>query len=399
MKKQPHILMAAHVAEASGAPKVLVDLAHACRAAGWDVTVVMPGPSPFDADIEAAGMHLHRIAHPMNSVSWQSLVKVPGALMKRRAYYREWRRWLQGRSFDIAYISASVEVLRGLACFRAGLPVCWHVHEDLPSPPPLLLRRKISVIKRHSRLILYAADACRRAFQPLPSHAGEAVLWNGIDLRAFETSPDAEGRLVLRRELGVGENEWLVCTAAFAQPRKGIDVAVEAMRIMRDEFKDRLGRPVRWLVLGDWHESHPDYRRDVEKKIQAARLENDFRIVGFRRDLPRVLAAADAFVLPSRNEAMPIVLCEAMAAGLPVISTDTGDVRAMLKDGELGWLAPVENPRALAESIVEALTDEEARSRRSAAARHRALDEFSLDAMKGKFLELMRQNFLNSRPS
>lgn len=397
MTKPPKILMAAHVAEASGAPKVLVDLAHGCRAAGWDVTVVMPGTCAFDDEIAAAGMSLHRIAHPMGQVPWWAPAQVPAALLKRRAYYREWRRFLQGRSFDMAYISASVEVLRGLACARANLPLCWHVHEDLPSPPPALLKRKLDIIKRHSRVIVYAAEACRKAFQPVPARVAEAILWNGIDLDKFAAPPGDDVRQSLRKEWGVGQDEWLICTAAFAQPRKGVDVAVEAMKILRDEMRGRLGRKIRWMIFGDWHEAYPEFRRDVEERIGRHRLEEDFRIAGFRRDLPQVFAAADLFVLPSRNEAMPLVLCEAMAAGLPVVSTATGDVRAMLNDGELGWVAPVENPRALAEAIANALSDESARRIRAAVARRRAFEKFSLDRMKSDFLTLMESHFLSRR--
>ncbi|GAB4312159.1 MAG: hypothetical protein Kow0059_02500 [Candidatus Sumerlaeia bacterium] len=390
------ILMAAHTAEPTGAPRVLAELACACRAAGHDVTVVMPGASPFDQTFRDVGIAVHRIDHPQSSVPFSDVVRTPAALFRRLAYYRQWRRWLQGRSFDLAYLSASVEVLRGAACRRAGLPICWHIHEEWPARPPFLARRKIVRIKNLSHLLVFCASACRRAFEPLPPGLGAEVLWNGINLDPYRKPLPPETRAETRRELGASDQDWLVCTTAFIQPRKGIDVGLEALRLLgNNKWRELQGRPIRWVVIGERHDAWAGYCADLERRVRDFGLSDRFSITGFRRDLPRVLGAADLFLMPSRSEAMPLALCEAMAAGLAAVCSDVGDIRAMMKGEQCGWLVPPDDPRALASALAAALGDDAERARRGAAAQQRAFADFSLQAMNEQFLALLDRYFFS----
>ena len=67
--------------------------------------------------------------------------------------------------------------------------------------------------------------------------------------------------------------------------------------------------------------------------------------LGAREDVPRILKAADGFVLSSAWEGMPNTVMEAMASGLPVVATDVGDVRELVEDGVSGWVVPPGDPR------------------------------------------------------
>jgi glycosyltransferase involved in cell wall biosynthesis len=79
------------------------------------------------------------------------------------------------------------------------------------------------------------------------------------------------------------------------------------------------------------------------------------RFLGHRDDVPAVLAAADVFVLPSRSEASPNSVIEAMAAGLPVVATSVGGIPELVTDGRTGRLVPPGDPSALAQALVDLL--------------------------------------------
>src|SRR5205823_13173952 len=110
------------------------------------------------------------------------------------------------------------------------------------------------------------------------------------------------------------------------------------------------------------------------RRLPAERAE----LVGARRDVPELLAAADLFVLSSRSEGLPISVLEAMAAGLPVVATNVGGMPEVVVNGETGFLVPPAEPRALAEAVGRLLLDPELRQRFGAAGRRRAERRFDV---------------------
>jgi glycosyltransferase involved in cell wall biosynthesis len=106
-------------------------------------------------------------------------------------------------------------------------------------------------------------------------------------------------------------------------------------------------------------------------------------------EMPSVYSSVDVFCLPSWYEAMPLSVLEAMAAGLPVVATDVGDVRRAVVDAVTGWLVPPRSPELLAAALREVLlaTPEERRARGSAG-RRRVEERFSLDVLVRRTAEL-----------
>ncbi len=95
--------------------------------------------------------------------------------------------------------------------------------------------------------------------------------------------------------------------------------------------------------------------------------------LGFRDDVNRLLHASDIFVLSSRNEAMPVCVLEAMAAGKPIVATNVDAMMNVLEEGRLGIITPPEHPTELAEGILELLGDEEKRRTMSSLAKEKVL--------------------------
>jgi len=148
------------------------------------------------------------------------------------------------------------------------------------------------------------------------------VIPNGVDLERFK--PSAEARRDVRRELSIGDDEFVAIFVGHEFERKGLRVVLEALTSL-------LARQVRLTLV-------------VAGRDDPARLRSEFahvgdavRFVGNRGDVERYYAAADVFVMPAAFDISPLVGPEALAAGLPILMTDVGGVRDYLRDGENGW--------------------------------------------------------------
>jgi glycosyltransferase involved in cell wall biosynthesis len=140
------------------------------------------------------------------------------------------------------------------------------------------------------------------------------------------------------------------------------------------------------VIVGDG----PDRER-VEDELAGSSLERRARLLGERDDVPGLLSDADVFVLASRSEGLPLSVIEAMAAGLPVVASDVGGLRELVRDGETGVLVPAGDPAALADALRPLLADPQLRRRLGSAGRVRAKALFDLSGFRRAHLELYRR--------
>jgi glycosyltransferase involved in cell wall biosynthesis len=147
--------------------------------------------------------------------------------------------------------------------------------------------------------------------------------------------------------------------------------------------QDRLGRPVALVVVGghpgEWEGEHP------AATIRRLGVRNVF-LAGWRphEELPDALAASDVLVLPSAEEAFGLALVEAMACGLPVVACAAHGPARIVRNGENGWLVPVDDGRSLASALVQAASDPAERRRRGREGRRTARERFSCQAIAAR---------------
>jgi glycosyltransferase involved in cell wall biosynthesis len=207
--------------------------------------------------------------------------------------------------------------------------------------------------------LLVVSEACRQSLPPALRRRATVVV-HGIDLEPIDEARrrHEEYRGAVRAELGVADGELLALTVAGLRWPKGYDILLPAARRVVDR-----GVPVRFVAVGDG-----PLRRDLERQHTALGLGDHFRFVGERDDVARLLAAADMFVLPSRQEGLPLALMEAVCSGLPVVATSVGELPNLLTDGTDARVVPPEEPSALAEAVLRLVSDPALRARLSAAA-------------------------------
>jgi len=203
-----------------------------------------------------------------------------------------------------------------------------------------------------------------------PAMAGAVrTVPNGVDARAFR--PDAEARRAVRERLGVEDGAPLALFVGGDWERKGLPHAVDALALAPD-----------WqLAVAGGGDSAP-----IAERARRAGSDGRLRFLGSVCEMPRLYAAADAFVLPTAYEAFPLVALEAAASGLPLLITRVNGVEELLDDGRSGWFVAREG-HDVAKRLNELRADAELARRMGVAARAAAAG-FSWEAMAAGYASL-----------
>ena len=260
---------------------------------------------------------------------------------------------------DAAHVAAMAHLI-------TGLEYSLHLHGDLDVYGG-------DHAAKMSRAAFIAA-AARPIQQQLTEIVGvpddrTCTVWMGVETDRF--SPDL-------RERRPNASLDLV-TVARLNPAKGHKEALAAVRVLVDA-----GRDVRYSIVG----SGPD-RENILAEVRRLKLSDRVTLTGSLGEdaVLEQLRRAHVFVLPSTGlgEASPVAVMEAMACGIPVVSTIIGGTPAMIADGVDGFLVPQRDPKALADAIAR-LFDEQLRRRLGGAARRKAVALFDCRVTSHKLI-------------
>ncbi len=188
----------------------------------------------------------------------------------------------------------------------------------------------------------------------------------------------ALGREAARSELGIPADRFHLGWVGRVTPEKGADVLIDALGHLPD-------LPLTASVLGDGRE-----RPRLEAQAASLGTRTEVRWHGMVPDASRFFAGFDLFVLSSRTEGTPIVLFEAMAAGVPIVATTVGGVPDVVTAAE-ALLVPPENPEALARAIRTVYADPAAAATRAAEARERLRTCFDVEEWLDRYEAIYRQ--------
>lgn len=203
------------------------------------------------------------------------------------------------------------------------------------------------------------------------------VIYNGIDPQRFEWSNgegDRVGREV-RAELGIAPDTPVVLHVARMHPVKDHLTGVAAMAYVVRELPNAM-----LLLAGDGVE-----RRRIRGKAQEFGVAKNVKFLGVRDDVPRLMAAADVFMLSSLSEGISVTLLEAMAAGKPIAATDVGGNGEVVRHGATGLLSKRADPVGLSKNLLALLRNPAMRVQMGKAGRERLLRQFGQDRMHAAY--------------
>lgn len=221
-----------------------------------------------------------------------------------------------------------------------------------------------------SRMIVVSRDLRNFIVETLkPRRADKLmVLYNGIDLAKYAPGHDCQR---IRSALSLSDGAVVGATVGSLFPVKGLNHMLEAVRMVsvaEPSFK--------LIVAGDGGEE-----TSLRQSAKSLGLDDTVKFLGFRGDVPELLAAADIYVCSSISEGLSLAILEAMATGKPIVATNVGGNRELVDDGETGFLVPPGNPVALAEKMMLLLKDKGLRESMGRGGRLKAEKYFSLEKM------------------
>ena len=326
----------------------------------FELHVACSDDGPLLEDLSRFGVRTHRV--PMTrKLNPAAIVRLALIILRERIDQVHFH----GTRAGLAAAPAAVLTMRPRIYTVHG----WSFHPRGSALLEGLARMLERMILASSQQVICVGDSDRSLGLRLGilDEARSRVIHNGVLTEAF--MPRQEERDLARAELGIPGDCVLVSLFGRLTEQKGQKSFLEAA--------GRLGgHSARFMLVGDGED-----REMLERFVADRGLGDRVRFMGFRSDVPRLLAASDIVVLPSLWEGLPICLLEAMAAGRPVIATAVDGSVEVVVPGQTGLLVPPEHPQALAEAIAFLVEHPQVRERFGARGQERVRQRFSLSEM------------------
>lgn len=237
------------------------------------------------------------------------------------------------------------------------------------------------------RIYTVSDDIAEEAFRlNVYSTASTCTVINGIDTERFARPTDVSE---LRKRLGLTDADVVIGTVARLSPVKDQKTLIAAFEILH-----RSSPGARLVLVGEGPS-----RAELEAAVSTAGLTECVHFAGRQDDVLPYLNLFDVFVLSSRSEGIPLVILEAMAAGVPVLSTAVGGVPEIITDGETGVLVPPADADSLATALIELVQNRTRRRKLGRAGQELVRREYSLSRMAQTYLDEYRRLLKLKRPS
>jgi glycosyltransferase involved in cell wall biosynthesis len=232
---------------------------------------------------------------------------------------------------------------------------------------------------RTDRITAVSASLAEYLREYLTLHDSPTVVHNGIDLDLYRGSSNGV-RNKLRADWHLSDEDCLLVAVGRLVPIKNHAALLEAFALAAPRAPN-----LRLTILGDGRlEEH------LIKRARRLNIDQTVTFLGYRSDVPACLQAADGFVIASSTEGLPISLLEAMAAGLPIISSNVGGIPEALGEPPAGVLYPSADLDRLADAMVTLASDDDRRKRLRHLAFRRAVS-FSIDNMTDQYCGVYRR--------
>jgi glycosyltransferase involved in cell wall biosynthesis len=238
-------------------------------------------------------------------------------------------------------------------------------------------------------------------FQALSGAVAESWISNvGIDPddidiipRGVEVSPIRDDRVGVNQELGLSPDSFIILNIGRQVAQKGQIYLIRAMPAILDAV------PGAVLVTAG---SRGPATVGLEAEAERLGIGTNVHWLGVRRDVNRLLGAADVFVFPSLFEGLGVSLLEAMAAGLACVTTDRGPMNEVVEDGRTGLLVRAGDPSALSRTVIRLAQDPSLRSALGTQARDHVAEHFALDGIAARverlYLDVLHAHAAGDQP-
>jgi GT2 family glycosyltransferase len=383
-------LMYSHNLNLEGASNSMYELAVGLRDAGAvEPLVISPEDGPLRRSYEESGIPVTRGHGPTWAAYTEKLygnqIRLVAALAR-------------DLGADVVYANTMLTFVAIDAARRLGLPAIWNPRESEPwrdyyshvSAP--IARRALRCFEYPYRVV-FVAQATRRVWEVFNSQHNFTVVHNGLKLDRLERQRAGWPRALARTALGVAPSEVAVLLLGTVCERKGqLDLARAIERLPKSVL-DR----VKLFIVGD-RPGH--YSRQLHATL--ARLPKDLRcrveVVAETEETAKYYSAADVFVCTSRIESFPRVTLEAMAYGLPIVTTPAFGITEQVRDGVNALFYPPGDAAALADRLTKIIGDDALRCSFAKNSPPMLARLNSFEEMVERYAEIFREAYLSTVP-
>jgi glycosyltransferase involved in cell wall biosynthesis len=256
---------------------------------------------------------------------------------------------IREEKIDVMHLQAyGASTFGRLAGIITGVPTIVHAHDD-DSNYPWYQRIADLILSRSTDKAIAVSESVKESSVRKRKICEDrvVVMHNGIPLEKFRM-PESDEIEKEKGRLGISLNSKVVGTVARLRKEKGIEYLLKSVPKVLAVFPNTI-----FLIVGDG-----PLRGELESLSRRLRIDQNVIFTGYQEDVPKILSIFDIKVLPSLTEGFGLVIVEAMAMGKPIIATNVGGTKEILKDGETGLLVPSKDPKILSEKIIYLLSNE-----------------------------------------
>ena len=282
---------------------------------------------------------------------------------------------------NVVYVNTLALLTPVIAARFVGVPSVSHIHEIVVRPRALarILYSLNAIFSTRIILVSHAVLTHYRAHLPTPLrrmlNRKARVIHNGIpglsrsSLRGTKKADDVIILMVGRIHFWKGQDYLL-------------DAAVELRRRSPEVFAK-----ARWLIVGDPFRGYEHLERQLREKVCRYGMQETVEFLGFRRDVPELMATSDILVVPSiLPDPFPTVILEGLRAGLPVVATSEGGASEMITDHVTGRLVPSDDATRFADVLCELISSSADRLRLASNAAEHFKKNFTVERYQKEML-------------
>ncbi|MFD2034393.1 glycosyltransferase [Belliella marina] len=311
-----------------GAGRSLLRSSKALVNEGYHIKVLLSDDGPLCESIKELGGEVEILRL---GILRKKYLKLLGLI--NRLYYLSAAIWkiykmIKRENYPIVYSNTSTVLAGAYAAKLAKVKHVNHVREIVLSPQ-VYKKFITSSLKQTSDLIICVSNAVLENYPPLKAAGTAKVIYNGIDFEKYYSNQK-------------NENEpFTVTTIGRINPGKG---QLFFLKVINEIIKEYGNVNIKFQIVGDPYTGYEYILKEILDYIEQENLGDYVDYLGFRKDIPEILANSDLFILPSNEpDSLPNVVLEAMSSSLPVIATLSGGASEMVVLGKSGYLVEIDN--------------------------------------------------------
>lgn len=383
------ILFVDHTAKLGGGEIALLHLVQYLDRARFEPVVVLTAEGPLGEKLRAAGVETHLLALSTSVLDTRKDSLGLGTLLRLKDVGRTLRcmtalaRLIRAQNIALVHTnSLKSDVFGGAAARLARVPLVWHVRDRIDAdylPPAVVwaFRRLCRWVPQF--VIANSRSTMETLALPRQKKTGRqraAAVYSGIDIAArTRVVHDGAKRGPAPNLAPSVPGAARIGLIGRISPWKGQHVFLRAAALVRERFPETC-----FQIIGAALFDEQAYEREIRSLARDLGLEDNVEFLGFREDVPELVASLDVIVHASTSaEPFGQVIVEGMVAGKPVIATDGGGPREIVVPGETGLLIPMGNAEAMAEAITFLLEHPETAGEMGRCGQARAIEFFSIE--------------------